>query len=90
MPCLNSWTGPRIIKSLPARPQPPAPTGAGTRRNRDEVALGRNGDVDRAGRLVGEPMQFGGGLVAEHGAGPGGQQCGQSHAPRPGIPLKVA
>jgi len=45
---------PQIIKSLQHglnRPPRPVQAHAG---NRDEVALGRNGDVDRAGRLVGE------------------------------------
>ena len=41
--------------------------------DRHDVALGRNGHVDRAGRLIGETVQFGGRMVAEYGTGPGGQ-----------------
>ena len=35
-----------------------------------DMAHMRNGDMDRIGGLVDKPVQFSGGLVAEHGARP--------------------
>ena len=78
----------RLPGRLPLRRQAPGPVDDHARYvpALAGAALCRNADVDPATRLVGEPVYFGGGLVAEHGTGPGAQHS----RPEPALPGSIS